>query len=187
MIDWDEIVDRDGPAVWRACWRLLGNRADADEAFQEAFVAAYELSKRQVLASPRAVLQHLATARSIDRLRARQRHRKRHEAVDDERLNEESAGDPSPRQHAEAAELRGELRQALTALPARQAEAFVLHAIEGWAYTEIAERLGLTVDHVGVLIHRARAKLKVSLGHFARAKEPGAGDGPSGRPARTTR
>jgi RNA polymerase sigma-70 factor (ECF subfamily) len=180
MIDWDQIVERDGNAVWRVCWRLLGNRADADEAFQEAFIAAFELSKRQPLASPRAILQHLATARSIDKLRSRQRYRKRHESVDDDRLNEQSTAAASPRDHAEAGELRDELRDALVRLPGKQAEAFVLHAIEGWAYQEIAERLGLTVDHVGVLIHRARAKLKVQLARFGQMAEPGRAQPTSG-------
>ena len=176
MIDWDEIVDRDGPAVWRICWRLLGNRADAEEAFQEAFIAAVELSRREPLATPRAILQHLATARSIDRLRARQRRRARHEPVDDERLDEESAPGVLPHQDAEATELSAALSQALTALPEKQAEAFVLHAIEGWSYQEVGDRLGVTVDHVGVLIHRARGKLKVSLAHYGRAAGPRASD-----------
>jgi RNA polymerase sigma-70 factor (ECF subfamily) len=172
MVDWDGILERDGPAVWRVCWRLLGNRADAEECFQEAFVAALELSRRQELATPRAILQHLATARSIDRLRSRQRRRKRVQAATDEQLDAASADDPSPRQHAEASELSAALRTALTALPPKQAEVFVLHAIEGWSYQEISQRLALTVDNVGVLIHRARAKLKVSLGRYAATTGP---------------
>jgi len=166
MIDWDRIVEEDGPAVWRICWRLLCNRADAEEAFQETFIAAVELSRREKLATPRAILQHLATARSIDRLRARQRRRNRHEAVGEDRLNEETAPGVTPRQSAQASELSTALREALVALPAKQAECFMLHAIDGWSYQEIAEQLSISIDHVGVLIHRARAKLKVLLGHF---------------------
>ena len=177
MIDWDGILERDGPAVWRICWRLLGNHVDAEECFQEAFVAALELSRRQELATPRAILQHLATARSIDRLRSRQRRRKRMETMDDDRLDEESAAVPSPRQHAEAAELSSALREALTALPPKQAEVFVLHAIEGWSYQEISQSLELTVDNVGVLIHRARGKLKKLLAHYQNSMAPS----PSGR------
>jgi RNA polymerase sigma-70 factor, ECF subfamily len=166
MIDWDRIVVEDGPAVWRICWRLLCNRADAEEAFQETFIAAVELSRREKLATPRAVLQHLATARAIDKLRARQRRRNRHENVDDERLNEERSSGVSPTQNAEAGELSAALRQALTSLPDKQAECFTLHAIEGWSYNEIAERLGISIDHVGVLIHRARGKLKKALAKY---------------------
>ena len=42
MPDRQEIVSRDGDAVWRTAYRYLGNRADADECFQEAFLAAWE-------------------------------------------------------------------------------------------------------------------------------------------------
>ena len=40
MPDWDEILTRDGPAVWRTAYRIVGNRADADECVQEAFLSA---------------------------------------------------------------------------------------------------------------------------------------------------
>ena len=36
MPDWQELMNRDGKAVWQTAYRLLGNRADADECFQEA-------------------------------------------------------------------------------------------------------------------------------------------------------
>ena len=42
MIDWEGIVREHRPAVWRTAHRLLGNRADADECFQETFAAAVE-------------------------------------------------------------------------------------------------------------------------------------------------
>jgi len=47
MIDWDELMRREGSAVWRTACRLLRNQADADECFQETFLAALELSNRQ--------------------------------------------------------------------------------------------------------------------------------------------
>ena len=44
MVDWDGIIDREGPAVWRTVCRLLTHRADAEECFQETFLAALEAS-----------------------------------------------------------------------------------------------------------------------------------------------
>ena len=46
MIDWERIVREAGPGVWRTARRLLGNRADAEEVWQETFAAALELSRR---------------------------------------------------------------------------------------------------------------------------------------------
>ena len=44
MPDWNEILARDGPAVWRTAYRLVGNRADADECFQDVFLAALQVA-----------------------------------------------------------------------------------------------------------------------------------------------
>jgi DNA-directed RNA polymerase specialized sigma24 family protein len=46
MPDWQEIVEREKKAVWQTVYRILGNRADADECFQDAFLAAWEVSRR---------------------------------------------------------------------------------------------------------------------------------------------
>jgi DNA-directed RNA polymerase specialized sigma24 family protein len=47
MIDWDELVRHEGPAVWRTAYRIVRNGADADECFQEALLAALRVSDRQ--------------------------------------------------------------------------------------------------------------------------------------------
>ena len=160
MVDWEGIVERDGPAVWRTVYRLLGRRADADECFQETFLSALELWRRQAVRHPRAALLRLATARAVDRLRLRYRHARREGAAEWDHL----PGDqPSPPQRAAAAELSQRLREALATLPGKQADVFCLHCLEGWAYAEIAAELGISIDAVGVLLHRGRARLRAAL------------------------
>ena len=73
--DWQEILSRDGPAVWQTAYRLLANRADADECFQEVFVDALERSRLQEIHNWGGLLRRLATVRSIDRLRQRRNSR----------------------------------------------------------------------------------------------------------------
>ena len=160
MIDWEGIVSRDGPAVWRTAYRLLGNRADADECFQETFLAALSFSRRSIVDSWGALLHRLATARAIDRLRQRQRRNTRQEMVDFDSVN---GHEPEPYQNAQAGELSQRLQIALGRLPQRQAEVFCLHALEGWKHDEIAKHMAITADAVGVLLHRARAKLRELL------------------------
>jgi RNA polymerase sigma factor (sigma-70 family) len=157
MPDWDEILTRDGPAVWRTAYRILGNRADADECFQEAFLAALEISRRGPVRHWCALLQRLATARAVDRLRSRVR-RGRHETVADW----DALGGPAPlpSKSVEDAELSARLREAIARIPPKQAEAFCLHAVEGWSYREIAQHMDATTDSVGVLVHRARMRLR---------------------------
>src|ERR1700722_20233237 len=77
MTDWQEILSRDGPAVWRTGYRGLVSRRYADECFQEVFVDALVLSRRQEIRDWCGLLRRLATVRSIDRLRQRRRSRLR--------------------------------------------------------------------------------------------------------------
>ncbi|HTU24519.1 MAG TPA: sigma-70 family RNA polymerase sigma factor [Pirellulales bacterium] len=167
MTNWDTIVASDGPLVWRTLWRLLADRADVEECFQETFVAALNLSRRERVGSWPAVLCHLATARAIDRLRARYRENGRRggaEAVAVPLLESAVSSEASPEQRAIAAELSERLREALTRLPERQAEIFSLHALCGLSYREVSQQMQLSEGAVGVAVHRARRRLRELLG-----------------------
>jgi RNA polymerase sigma-70 factor (ECF subfamily) len=178
MPDWQEILDRDGPAVWRTAYRLLANRADADECFQEALLAALAVARREEVQHWRALLQRLATARAVDRLRQRRRHRI-YERVTDWALVRDPT--PLPAQAAEDAELSERLRAALARIPAKQAQVFCLHALEDWSYQEIAQQLTISTDSVGVLMHRARRRLRQLLDPFPAVPRP-SGRGPAAGP-----
>lgn len=160
MPDWQEILRRDGPAVWRTVYRLLNNSADADDCFQEAFLAALEVSRREPVRNWRALLLSLAAARAVDRLRELCRRRSLEQSAD---WNALAGKEPLPSQGAEEAELAQRLRDALAQIPAQQAEIFCLHGLEGWSYQEIAEQLSLSLSNVGVLLHRARKRLRELL------------------------
>src|SRR6185369_10019318 len=82
MIDWYELVQREGNSVWRTINRLVRNHADADECFQETFMAAYRLSQRQEIANWPPLLNRLAIARAIDRLRQRLSRNRREDPID---------------------------------------------------------------------------------------------------------
>ena len=51
----------------------------------------------------------------------------------------------------------------LAGLPANQQEAVRLRFLQGFSYREIAEVMGLTVTHVGVLLHTALKSLRQSF------------------------
>jgi RNA polymerase sigma-70 factor (ECF subfamily) len=79
-----------------------------------------------------------------------------------------SSSAPEPDQAAAVRELSDQLREALAQLDARQAQVFCLACLDGLSYAEIADQLGLSVSHVGVLLNRARLGLRQRL----RAHEP---------------
>ena len=150
-------------------WRLLADRADVEECYQETFVAALKLSRRQSVESWSAVLCSIATARAIDRLRSRYRQAGRRPSgaggqdLAERQLAEATSTEASPEQRAVATELSERLREALTQLPERQAEIFFLHALCGWSHRELGERMQMTENAVGVTIHRARQRLRELL------------------------
>lgn len=155
MPDWAEILSRDGPAAWRSAHRLLGNRADADECFQDACVDAVAVARKGEVRYWRALLVRLATARAVDRLRWRGRDKS--SGLGDWSSVPGAVLDPT--QSALDAELAERLRRALATLPGPQAEAFCLASLEGWPHAEVALQMGITANAVGVLVHRARHRL----------------------------
>lgn len=161
MVDWDAIVAREGPAVWRTAYRLLGNAADAEDCFQETFLSAFALSRRESFRHPAALLHRLATARALDRLRTRYRNRRRENGQS--QFHEPVEGAPGPAQLAQATELSDRLRMALARLPEKQSQTFCLFHLDGWDYAQIARHLGASVNGVGVLLHRARHRLRELL------------------------
>jgi RNA polymerase sigma-70 factor (ECF subfamily) len=163
MPDWQEILARDGSVAWQTAYRLLGNWADADDCFQEACLSALRFSERQEVHDWRALLQHLATLRAMDHLRARNRASPGQRQRTGDELPDRT---PSPIQNAQEAELASELRLALSHIPGKQAEVFCLHCLEDWSYEEIARHARLSVTAVGVLLHRARKRLRGLLGSF---------------------
>ncbi len=169
MTNWETIVAHDGPVVWRTLWRLLADRADVEECFQETFVAALKLARRQTVDCWPAVLCNLATARAMDRLRQRYRrrelglHREPRQASTSQQMADATSTEASPAEQAVATELSERLRQALAQLPDKQAEIFYLHALCGWSHREVGERLRMTDNAVGVAVHRARLRLRELL------------------------
>ena len=161
MTDWRLIVDRHGSGVWRTAYRLLGNHSDADDCFQKTFLDAFKVSRREPVRDWPALLQRLATARAIDLLRGRYRETSRNEPLAD--WSEVTSAQPGPQRRAETAELADRLRAALAQLPARQAEAFCLRWLDEMSYHEVGDRLGLEANAVGVLLHRARQRLRQLL------------------------
>jgi RNA polymerase sigma-70 factor (ECF subfamily) len=62
-----------------------------------------------------------------------------------------------------AAETRAEVLRAIDALPPQQREVITLRDVEGWSSAEVREALDLSEANQRVLLHRARAKVRMRL------------------------
>ena len=159
VIDWQIIIKEHGPVVWNTAYRLLGNSSDAADCFQETFICALKICRRQKVRNFSALLIRLATTRAIDQLRRRFRHEQSKLT-----LNEESVSlDSDPANYAQQQELASRLQKALAQLPQQEAQVFCLRYLNDMSYRRIAKELNIKTGTVGVLLHRAREKLRKSF------------------------
>jgi RNA polymerase sigma-70 factor (ECF subfamily) len=169
---WEDIVDRHGPLVWRCAYRLLGNDADAADCYQEAFAAALAVARREAVRNWPALLRRIVTTHALDRLRQRAiRGAIVPIAADVDVDSAAGSRVAEPSRVAEGRELLDAVRAALAQLPERHAEAFTLTCVEGMSYDEAAAVLGISKNNVGVLLHRARARLRELLAPVVDAGE----------------
>ena len=131
----DRVVREHGPVVLRVCRAVLGSAQDADDAWQETFLAALraypDLDPGTNL---QAWLVTVAHRKAVDVMRSRGR---RAVPVADVPEQPGRAGDDP----ASALESR-EVRESVAALPERQRWAVALHHLGGLTYAEVAVLVG---------------------------------------------
>lgn len=160
MHDWEEIRRQCGRSVWAVVYRILKNHEEALDCCQEVFVEAFQRSRQDIVRDWPSFLRWLAVRRALDRLRKRQRAAV-HIAPDGDVTC--CAGGAEPCEAAEFRELVERVRLEMGRLPQRQAEAFWACCVEEISYAEAAEQMGADVNSIGVLIHRARSRLRQLL------------------------
>ncbi|HMV65455.1 MAG TPA: sigma-70 family RNA polymerase sigma factor [Myxococcota bacterium] len=155
-----EIVRRHQAAVWRACVALTRDEVEAEEVFQETFLAA--LRGAGGFSGERARPWLLTIARHAQ---ARLHRRRAGEPAVVEPLEEMAvaAGFGSPEAEVARHEESARLDAALRRLSVEDREVIVLRDIEGLEGREVAEALGLGVPAMKTRLHRARLRLMAAL------------------------
>lgn len=155
-----ELVEQYRDSVYRLAYRMCGNAHDADEAAQEAFVAAWRgLPNFRGDAKFSTWLYRLTTNASIDLMRRENRHR----AVAEDEMPEIEDRADSPQQQVERTEQQEAVQQALASLSEDYREILLLRYMQELDYTEIAEVLRLPAGTVKSRLNRAKAALKSAL------------------------
>ena len=154
------LVERYQDRVYRLALRICGNSHDAEEAAQEAFVAAWRgLPAFRGESRFSSWLYQLTSNAAIDLLRREKRHRG-NVPIEEEILP--LSGD-SPQQNAENAELRRSLQTALMTLTPEHREIFLLRQMQQLSYEEIGGMLGLESGTVKSRLNRAQKQLRQNL------------------------
>ena len=155
-----ELVEQYRDNVYRLAYRMCGNAYDADEAAQEAFVAAWRaLPNFRGDAKFSTWLYRLTTNAAIDVMRRE----KRHQTVGDGEMIEVADDADSPQETVERTEQQEAVQEALATLSEEYREVLLLRYMEELDYAEIAEVLQLPSGTVKSRINRAKAALKNAL------------------------
>jgi RNA polymerase sigma-70 factor (ECF subfamily) len=153
----DQLVERYHGRLFRFAYRVLSDKAEAEDAVQEAFVRAY-----RALATYRPEGFFTSWIYRITLNECRRRVRQRETSVPlDEAKQEAGASDPM------GAVLRGDrdrrLREAIRALPEHYRIVLMLFYFEELSVEEIAKAMSLGVSAVKVRLHRGRNRLAERL------------------------
>jgi len=158
----ESIVEEFGDFVYNLTYRILGNPDDAEDAAQEAFLAAYRNFDRFRAESKVSTwLYRIATNAALMRLRKDRNKRTLTETgYDDMHLASPTDG---PEKLALNSELREHLEGGLDQLPPNLKAAVVLRDVQGLSNEEASEIVGISVSSLKARLHRGRVLLRKYL------------------------
>lgn len=142
--------------MYSVCLRILNHSAEAEDAMQEAFIAAFkQLNSFKGEVTFGSWLKKIAVNRSIDLLRKRKVH------YDDlSALSEQSNEEPECKYEQFSIET---IKVAISKLQDNYRVALTLFLIEGYDHNEIASILNISNGSSRIIYHRAKEKLKMTL------------------------
>lgn len=171
----EALVRRYESPLFNYAFRVLDNREDARDVFQETFLRVYQHRARYRRGAPvRPWIYRIATNLCRDRLRAR----RRRPTIP---LDVSASRDPdltplrdilpdglqNPAAVASAAELQARLHAALQRLPIKQRTVFVMARYQDMPYNDIARALFIPVGTVKSRMNKAVSLLMNELQDFA--------------------
>ncbi len=169
----EELVNRYERKIFRLAQNITGNREDAEDAMQDAFLKSYaHLKEFQGDSRFYTWLVRIAVNESLMRLRKRKPNQiSLDEPVgtdDDIMPREVEDWGPSPEQRYAQTELQQILNKAIENLDPAYRTVFVLRDVEELSTEETAALLGISVPAVKSSLLRARLKMRERLQRYFR-------------------
>jgi RNA polymerase sigma-70 factor (ECF subfamily) len=174
------LVERHSQNVFRLSYRLVGNRHDAEEVVQEAFLRAYQkLSQFEARSNFGTWVYRIAANYAIDRMRKQRKEEARrempivntNEGIEQDPLSTIADAAPTPERLTQSIELRKKMQEALDALTHAERTAFVMRHWEGCGIEEIAAVLESNSNATKNTVFRAVQKLRRMLEPFVETRK----------------
>lgn len=150
------------PRLFGLCLRLTGDRDEAEEVLQEAFVTVWRRASTfdATLASAFTWLGTVVRNKAIDRLRQRPDRQQQHDLAWESIVDDA----PDPASQAETGEAYGRLRACLDQLEAQQKRSIREAFFSGATYNELADRAKVPLGTMKSWIRRGLLQLRACLG-----------------------
>jgi RNA polymerase sigma-70 factor (ECF subfamily) len=156
-----ELYDTHAPRVFRLAYRLTGDMELAREFTQDTFVRAFgQLPKFRGDSAFSTWIHRITVTVTANAMRKVKRLREREADL------EEAAPMESQLREAEP-DLKARLASAIDALPEIYRTTLIMHDMEGYTHTEIAEILGVAEGTCKSRLSVARTQLRAALADFA--------------------
>ncbi len=159
-----ELVRRYQKPIFAMAYRMVGNREDARDIAQEAFLKAYRALarfKENSRFSP--WLYSIANNLCIDALRRKGRNNVSLDEPLPDGGERQVAGGMDPLKELEKQETSQQVQTAIDALPAKFKSVLLLRHMQELSYEEIAQTLGIPVSSVKTHLFRAREALRKQI------------------------
>jgi RNA polymerase sigma-70 factor (ECF subfamily) len=158
---WETIVTSYGRRIYNLSYRYTGRKAEAEDLTQEIFIRIYQNLKsfRSEVGTFQSWLLKVGRNLIIDHFRQTRRFQQSGGSEELQTMNLRDDKLPSPYRFVEQAEASRFLREGLAALSPELKEAIILRDLEGMAYQEISELLGIPEGTVKSRINRGRLEL----------------------------
>jgi RNA polymerase sigma-70 factor (ECF subfamily) len=153
-----EFYERTARLVWAYLWRRTGDRHLADDLLQEAY---YRFLRARVPHDSESHRRNYLFRIAANLVHDNHRRQPVTVEIPEEGKSGHPTANPLSNSHSHQC---ADLHRALTRLSTRQQDALWLAYAEGSSHQEIAERLGLKVGSVKLLLFRARRKLVKLMG-----------------------
>jgi RNA polymerase sigma-70 factor (ECF subfamily) len=166
-----QLVERHQKAVFRAAYAALGSKEEAEDATQDAFLAAYrKLHKFRGEASFKTWLLAIAWRHALDRRGGVVRRLRLFFSPDENAWPQIEHAAPSQEQALVRRELREQVRAVVKTLPAKYRDALLLATSGEHSFDQIGEILGVPTGTAKWRVVEARRQLKrklVGLGYVS--------------------
>lgn len=158
--DFDTLVEAHSAEIFAYLWRMMGEKADAEDCLQETFLRAFRgYSRLGSDSNYRAWLYKIATNVARTHFSRRKHAAMRRVEIDPSRLQ----GGISALDELDRREMLSTVLEAVEGLPNKQRAAFMMRKYQGLSYRTIATVLGGTEAAARANVYQALKKLRTQF------------------------